>query len=163
MFRPLTLLNRNRSMPSLRDDDMHDPFFAFYRDMSRLFDDFSSDFGAPAYFTGERGLSRPINVDYRDLGKMVVIEAELPGVDEDHIDVQVSDNLLTISTEQRVEKEDKDVSRKSYREFHRAMTLPFELDPDAIEATFKNGVLKLVLPKPPEVVARTKKIEVRRG
>ncbi len=53
MFRPLTLFNRNRNTPALREDA--DPFFQFHREMNRLFDDFFTDFGAPSAFTDTGG------------------------------------------------------------------------------------------------------------
>ena len=167
MFRPLTLFNRNRNAPSLREGDA-DPFFAFHREMNRLFDDFFSDFGAPSYFTGDtagdlKSGHRGIHIDVKDKGKTFELEAELPGVDEDDVDVEINDNLLTIKGEKKFEEEDDKGSRTAWSSFHRSMSLPFEVDPDAVEATFKNGVLKLQLPKPPELEARTRKIAVNKG
>ncbi len=162
MFRPLTLFNRNRNAPSLREGDA-DPFFAFHRDMNRLFEDFFSDFGDPPYFTGDKGAHRGINIDVKDRGKAFELEAELPGVYEGDIDVEIHDNLLTIKGEKKFEEENDDGARRAWSSFHRSMSLPFDVDPDAIEATFKNGVLKLRLPKPPELEAKTRKIEVSRG
>lgn len=165
MFRPLTLFNRNRNAPALREQEAGDPFFQLHREMNRLFDDFFSDFGSPFLLADNGGRARPVHIDYKDTGKAIEIEAELPGVDEDDVDVELSDNLLTIRGEKKLEEDDgKDgVSRRAYSSFQRSMSLPFDIDSDAIEATFKNGVLKLTLPKPPELEARTKKIEVRRG
>ena len=166
MFRPLTLFNRNRNAPALREGDSGDPINQFHQEMNRLFDEFFADFGAPAYFTGDRpGNARPIHIDFKDTGKAIKIEAELPGIDEDDIDVELNDNLLTIRGEKKFEEDDeeKGVSSRSYSSFHRSMSLPFDVDPDAIDAKFKNGVLKLTLPKPPELASRTKKIRVERG
>ncbi|MFC2951904.1 Hsp20/alpha crystallin family protein [Marinicaulis aureus] len=163
MFKPLSVFNRNRTSPALTDDDGA-PFFQLHREMNRLFDDFFSDFGAPAAFAGQGGNgARAIHVDFKDNGKALEIEAELPGVDEDNVDVELHDNLLTIRGERKDEEEKEGVSRRSYASFQRSMSLPFDVDPDAIEAKFKNGVLKLILPKPPELEARTKKIAVQRG
>ena len=163
MFRPLTIFNRNRNAPALREET-GEPFFALHREMNRLFDDFFSDFGTPALFAaqGANG-ARAIHVDYKDTGKALEIEAELPGVSEDDIDVELNENLLTIRGERKNEEEKEGVSRRSYASFQRSMSLPFDVDPDAVEAKFKNGVLKLTLPKPPELESRTKKIEVQRG
>ena len=61
------------------------------------------------------------------------------------------------------EEEEKGVSRRAWSSFQRSMSLPFDVDPDAIDAKFKNGVLKLTLPKPPELEAKTRKIEVQKG
>ncbi|MEO1252762.1 MAG: Hsp20/alpha crystallin family protein [Pseudomonadota bacterium] len=164
MFRPLSVFNRNRHAPAPRQAGEGDPFAQFHNDMNRLLDDFISDFGAPAWFTGDRGDARPIHVDFKDRGTAIEVEAELPGVDEDDIDVELADNLLTISGEKKVEEEDeeKGYATRSYSSFRRSLSLPFDVDPDAIEARFKNGVLKLTLPKPPELEAKTRKIELRR-
>ncbi|MEM9619650.1 MAG: Hsp20/alpha crystallin family protein [Pseudomonadota bacterium] len=161
MFRLLTLFNRNRNAPALREDA--DPFFQFHREMNRLFDDFFTDFGAPSAFTDPGG-ARQAHIDYKDKGNAIELQAELPGIDEDDIHVELNDNLLTIRGEKKVEDDEEDgVSRRAWSSFQRSMSLPFDVDPDAIEATFKNGVLKLTLPKPPELEAKTRKIEVRRG
>ena len=168
MFRPLTLFNRNRNAHAYRQSDAGDPFTAFHSEMNRLFDEFFSDFGAPSYFSGDRAgdlqsAHRGIHVSVKDKGKNFVLEAELPGVDEDDIDVEINDNMLVIKGEKKIEEEDEDGLRSAYSSFHRAMSLPFDVDPDAVEAKFKNGVLKLTLPKPPELEARTRKIEVKKG
>ena len=131
--------------------------------MNRLFEDFLGDFDGPSYFTGDKGVHRGIHVDLKDKGKFFELDAELPGVDEDDIDIEINENLLTIRGEKKFEEEDESGARHAYSSFHRSMTLPFDVDPDAIEATFKNGVLKLYLPKPPELVARTRKIAVNKG
>ena len=96
------------------------------------------------------------------------IEAELPGVDEKDIDVQLSDNLLTIRGEKRAErKEEKEgdyrLIERSYGSFARSIEVPFAVEADGVEATFRNGVLHLSLPKPPEAATRTRKIEVRKA
>lgn len=163
MFRPLTLFNRNRNAPAMRDESSGDPFYQLHREMNRLFDDFWSDFGAPSYFTGDRGRARPVHVDYRETDRALEIDAELPGVDEDDIDVQLSDNLLTIKAEKKYEEEKDGNSTRSYSSFSRSIALPYDVDGDRVEATFKNGVLKLTLPKPPEIAAKTKKIAVHKG
>lgn len=164
MFRPLTLFNRNRNAPALREEAAGDPFFQLHREMNQLFDDFFADFGAPAAFGETAGGARPVHVEFKDKGKAIELEAELPGIDEDDIQVELNDNLLTIRGEKKVEEDEEDgVSRRAWSSFQRSMSLPFDVDPDAIDAKFKNGVLKLTLPKPPELEAKTRKIEVRKG
>ena len=163
MFRPLTLFNRNRNAPALTEN-ADAPFLQLHREMNRLFDDFFTDFGSSSFFAPATGSgARAIHIDVKDAGKALQIEAELPGVSEDDIDVEISDNLLTIRGERRDEEEKEGVSRRSYASFQRSMSLPFDIDPDAVEAKFKNGVLKLTLPKPAELEARTKKIAVQKG
>ena len=178
MFRPLSLFNRNA--PTARDDAPADPFYRLHDEMNRLFDDafrsfgtFDSNFSRPSAFgdfgaLGSSGGSRALRIDARETDDAIEIEAELPGVDERDIDVQLSDSLLTIRGEKKFERKDeKDgearVMERAYGSFARSFTIPYNVDPDAVEATFKNGVLKLSLPKPPEQVNQTRKIAVKRG
>lgn len=164
MFRPLSVFNRNRNALAPRDERSGDPFFQLHREMNRLFDDFFTDFGTPSLFSGAgNGNSRPVHIEYKDTDRTLEIDAELPGVEEDDIDVQLQDNLLTIKAEKRFEEEEEGRSTRSYSSFARSIALPYDIDGDKVEATFKNGVLKLTLPKPPEISAKTKKIPVHRG
>ena len=138
-----------------------DPFRALQRRMDRLFDDFAGDYQWP--FANGRGALTP-TIDVSETDKEMTVEAELPGVDEKDIDVTVTDNLLTIKGEKKQEKEEKKkdyhLTERSYGSFSRSMTLPFDADPAKIKAAFKGGVLKITLPKPPEVKAKVKKIAI---
>lgn len=162
MFKPLSLFNRNRNAPAALSSES-DPFVEFHHEMNRLFDNFFGDFAAPSYFSGAQDKSaRAAHIDIRETDSGFELEAELPGVDEDDVDVELNDNLLTIRGEKKFEKRDDDdgMSERRYTSFQRSMSLPFDVDPDAINAKFKNGVLKLTLPKPPELAARPKKIAI---
>lgn len=164
MFRPLSVFNRNRNTLPARNEGVGDPFFQLHREMNRLFDDFFTDFGAPSLLSDAGGgRARPVHMEYKDTDRALEIDAELPGVEEDDIDVQLQDNLLTIKAEKRFEEEEEGRSTRSYSSFSRSVALPYDVDGDRVEATFKNGVLKLTLPKPPEIAAKTKKIAVQRG
>ncbi len=138
-----------------------DPFRTLQRRMDRLFDDFAGDYHWP--FTNGRGAMTP-TIDVSETDKEVTVEAELPGVDEKDIDVTLTDNLLTIKGEKKQEKEEKKkdfhLTERSYGSFSRSMTLPFDADPGKIKAAFKDGVLTITLPKPPEVKAKVKKIAI---
>jgi HSP20 family protein len=168
-FRPLSLFNRNPSLPSAPSEAYSsDPFFRLQHEMNRLFDDAFSGFQFPAAFRGDGDETRLPRIDVHEADHAVEVEAELPGVDEKDIDVQVTDNLLTIRGEKKFERKDAKegqyrVMERSYGSFTRSMTLPFSVNPDAVEATFKNGVLKLTLPKPPEAQLQTKRIAIKRA
>jgi HSP20 family protein len=95
----------------------------------------------------------------------ITVKAEIPGCEAKDIDVELDDRTLTISGEKKQEKEDKDdtfhrVERTS-GSFCRMLELPGDVDPEDIDATYKKGVLKLVLKKIRET--ETKKIEVKTG
>ena len=81
-----------------------------------------------------------------------VLRADLPGLDEEDVEIALDDRVLTISGERRFEQEG---SREGYRRFERAsgsfarsLTLPEGIDPEAITATFEKGVLEVRIPKP---------------
>lgn len=100
--------------------------------------------------------------------KNVVLTAELPGVDEKNIDITVSDDQITITGEKKSEVDEKKEERGrtfrrvecSYGSFQRTMALPFKIDPDKVHASFKNGVLTVTAPKPPEAQKAIKKIAI---
>ena len=138
-----------------------DPFRALQRRMDRLFDDFAGDYRWP--FANGRGAPTP-SIDVSETDTEMTVDAELPGVEENDIDVTLTDNLLTIRGEKKQEKEEKKkdyhLTERSYGSFSRSMTLPFDADPAKIKASFKDGVLTITLPKPPEVKAKVKKIAI---
>ena len=113
----------------------------------------------------ERASSRRVyvpRVDIYEAGDQVILTADMPGVDESSVDITLEKNVLTI--EGRVDMEWPQEYELAYAEYgvgdyHRTFALSNEVDQSRIEATVKNGVLRLVLPK--SEVARTRKIAVR--
>jgi HSP20 family protein len=93
-------------------------------------------------------------VDIYDQEDKVVIKAELPGVDKKDIQVDLKDRVLTLKGERTHEKEVKEEKfyrkERAYGKFERAFTLPAGLDPEKVSADFKDGVLKIEVPKPEE-------------
>ncbi|MGH6905472.1 MAG: Hsp20/alpha crystallin family protein [Geminicoccaceae bacterium] len=159
-------MNRPTTRPSGRKPDIalgdNDWFTAFRRELDRLFESFGRDLAWPG---GEsRGAARAPSIDVSETESELRIEADLPGVEEKDVDVTVSDNVLTIKGEKKAEKEEKNkdfhLVERSYGSFSRSLTLPFAADPSKAKATFKNGVLSISLPKPPEVKAKAKKIAI---
>jgi HSP20 family protein len=101
-------------------------------------------------------------LDMHETASEVVIEATVPGVKPEDINVQVTGNVLTIKGERKEEKEEKEATyiyrEQSFGSFSRSVTLPTEVDVDKAKATFEHGVLTLSLPKSKAV--QPKKIEV---
>ena len=97
--------------------------------------------------------------------KSYLIKAELPGVKEEEIKVGVQDNVLTISGERKYEKEEKDKKfhrfERAYGSFTRNFTIPKDSDGEKVSAEFKNGILKVRLPKTDKV--KPKQVEVKVG
>jgi HSP20 family protein len=95
------------------------------------------------------------------------ITAELPGMSDKDIDVKCADGVLTMRSEKKEEMEEKDedyfLSERRYGSFHRSFRLPESVDEDKIDATFKNGVLTITLPKRAESKKAEKKISIKAG
>jgi len=93
-------------------------------------------------------------VDILDDKDKIVIKAELPGVDKKDIKVDLKDHVLTLSGERSYENEVKEDNyyhrERSFGKFQRSFRLPVNLDPDKIKADYKDGVLKIDIPKPEE-------------
>ncbi|HVO01901.1 MAG TPA: Hsp20/alpha crystallin family protein [Candidatus Cybelea sp.] len=147
----------------------YDPFFGMRREMERMFDDMLKGFGAtslPAVFGGNGNGAAP-RIDVKETDGGIEVSAELPGVDEKDIEVELQDDVLTIRGEKKVEKEEGDKEKgyhlmeRSYGSFARSIALPYSADPGKVSADFSKGVLKVVVPRPAEAAAKTKKIEVK--
>jgi HSP20 family protein len=133
--------------------------------MNRLF---SSFFDTPTA-RGTNGTMRrwiPA-MDIVEAGEHYVIKADLPGMTEADVNIEITDNVLTISGERKAELEEKHegfyrVERTS-GSFSRALTLPEGLDPAAVTATFANGVLEVRFPKPVQAAPHRVQISVGGG
>src|SRR5262245_28041839 len=117
--------------------------------MNRLFEDFWS----PAF-------DPRIDIEEKD-GELQVT-AELPGLEQKDFDVDLAGDMLILRGEKREEREDKAAGwhERSYGRFERAIPLPVEVDTEHASAEFKNGVLRVHLPKSPEAREQTKRIPV---
>jgi HSP20 family protein len=136
------------------------PFVSLQREIDRLFDDFTRGFPA---FAGSGGSALMPSMDVSETDKEIEITAELPGLEEKDVQINLSDNLLTVRGEKRAEKEQKDKNyrlvERSYGSFERTLELPDGVNPDTIKANIAKGVLKVTIPKP--APAQAKKIEVK--
>ncbi len=123
----------------------------FEQRMNRLFDDFfGRSWMAPSLLDESWSAFRP-RLDIMERDDALEISAELPGLDRKDIDVSLSEDMLTISGEKQTEREQEKGSvyrmERSYGSFRRQVALPCEVEADQVEATFKNGVLTITLPK----------------
>ena len=130
------------------------------REMDRLWDTFLE--GDVRKGSKEDSAWLP-SVDVSETKNDVVVKAELPGMDPKDIDITLSDGHLMIKGQKKHEKEEKDEDyhfvERSYGSFVRAVHLPKEVKHDKISASYKNGVLKVVLPKSEE--AKTKDVKIK--
>ncbi len=155
-------------IPWARKDDGGDPrendtnpIAALQRDMNRVFENFWSRFGEVDWpWGGGEAKSDVVETD-----GAIEVSIELPGMEMKDIDVTVTDDMLTVKGEKKVEREEEKkgyyLSERSYGAIYRTIPLPPGVDPDKAEATFRNGVLTVRLPQTPEAQARAKHIDVK--
>ncbi|MEF2072489.1 Hsp20/alpha crystallin family protein [Consotaella aegiceratis] len=138
------------------------PFLALHREMNRLFDDAFRNFGNPL------ALDRPAfaqgwpSVEVSETDKEVKVTAEMPGLDEKDVEVLLDDGVLTLRGEKKSEIEDKErqFSERYFGHFERRIPLGDDVEEETVQASFKNGVLTVVLPKTEKARARTKRIPI---
>jgi len=131
--------------------------------MNRLFEEFQLG----PWFSGEEGgeMAWSPRVNLSENEKELVVSAELPGMYEKNIDVSVSNDVLSIRGEKTEEKEEKEQDyhrvERRFGTFQRDIPLPAEVESDKVDATFKNGVLTIHLPKSPQAQTDVRKIQVK--
>ena len=139
-------------------DEMNRAFARFWREPFADFGELESWFGdhRPPYF-------RPV-VDVVDETKGLRVEVELPGMDENDVEVAVEDGALIIRGEKRLEKETKEQGvfriERSFGKFERSVPLPRDVDLDAIDAKFEKGVLCVDVPKKTSAPEPKKRIPI---
>jgi len=135
------------------------PFVSLHREMNRLFDDAFRGFDSPSLFG--RMPSWP-KIEVREGDKEIQVAAELPGMDENDVEVMLSDGVLTIRGEKKHEAEDKErqFSERFYGRFERRIPVDADVNPDQVAATFKNGLLTVTVPRPENAQANARRIPI---
>jgi HSP20 family protein len=144
------------------------------QEMERMFEDFRADFGSSPFRRGRlalepffkrewgRGLSPAVDIVEKD--NAYEVTAELPGMSEKDIEVKLAGGMLTIKGEKSEEKEEKTkdvhVSERRYGSFQRSFAVPEDIDADKLDASVKNGVLTVTMPKSAEAKKKERKIAV---
>jgi HSP20 family protein len=131
----------------------------FSRDMDRLFDRL---FDTPA--SAQRWAPA---MDLTEAEDHYLLKADLPGLSEDDVSIEVENGVLTISGERKAEHEEDEKGwhriERSYGSFSRTLTLPEGVDADAVTAEFDRGVLHVRIPKPEEVKPRRIEVKASNG
>jgi len=134
------------------------------REMDRLLNQAFRGAGEHGDTTAALPIVAP-RIDISETDREIRVRAELPGVDPDNVEVVVTDDLLTIRGEKRIERDEGQenfhVVERAVGTFARAIRLPFPVDPDQVRADFQNGVLMITLPKPTEAQHRSRRINVQ--
>jgi HSP20 family protein len=130
--------------------------------MNRLFDDVFRGFDDSRFFGGRTGWP---SMDVEETEKEYLVTAELPGLEERDVEVLLLDGLLTVRGEKKLESENRNrtYSERFYGRFERQITLDRDVDETAVNATFKNGVLTVTVPKSARAVERSKRIPINAG
>jgi HSP20 family protein len=146
-----------------------DPFLQMRREMNRLFDDAFGGFGLPNVLgPALRQMPAAPKIDVSETDNEIQVTAELPGIDQNNVEVLLEDDRLIIRGEKKEEREEDDKDRNYHvRErvqgaFSRTLPLPFAPDPNQVKAEFKNGVMTITIPKPHEVQQKQHRIEVQK-
>jgi HSP20 family protein len=143
-----------------------DPFLTLHREMNRLFDDVlrSGPVSSAGQGGSQGGLLLAPHMDVSETDKEMRIQAELPGVSEKDIEVALHEDVLTIRAEKKQEhKEEREgvhFSERTFGTFQRSLRLPYQVNPDQVQARFENGVLSVTLPKT-EPQERSRRIQVQ--
>jgi HSP20 family protein len=139
-----------------------DPFFTLHREMNRLFDDVFRGFsplGRPSpLMEGQFGWPR---LELSETDKTVTVSAELPGLSDKDVQVEIANGILSIRGEKKAERSDesKFVSERYYGSFQRQMPLE-GVEEDKAQADFKNGVLTVTIPKSEQSNRNVKRIAI---
>jgi HSP20 family protein len=152
--------DRERS-PATRSDSLS-PVVSLHREMNRLFDEVFRGFDDSRLWGG-RGAWPSVEVEETE--NEYRVSAELPGLEERDVEVLLQDGLLTVRGEKKLETEaqNRSYSERFYGRFERQITLDRDVDDGAVNATFKNGVLTVTVPKNARAVERTKRIPINVG
>ena len=141
-----------------------DPLLMVQRDMDRLFGNLVRSMVGSEGSNGELALAPRIDVRQTEGG--AEIDAELPGADEQDVEVSLEGDELTIAGEIRREHQDEKngyrLAERQVGRFRRVIQLPFEPDPDKVDAEFRNGLLIIQIASPPQK-DRTKRIALKSG
>jgi len=158
--------NREKNVPVKYE---HDPITTLHHRVNQVFDEafrgFSGFGMTPFGFGGNGWGGGPFRVDVTETPEEFRFEAELPGLTDKDVEVDLADNVLTIQGEKSGETEERKGDyrhvEREFGRFSRTFGLPCEVDADHVEATFKNGLLTVRVPKSPQAQQRVKQIPVK--
>src|ERR1700756_3437983 len=166
-MRDLIPWSRGRDVTVRRGEDS--PFLTLHREMNRLFDDVFrgfdlAPFGSDRFFDRfDRTAGWP-NIEVSDTDKELKLTAELPGLEEKDVQVELANGVLAIKGEKKTETEDKDrlFSERYYGRFERRIPVE-DIEEDKVNASFRNGVLTVTLPKTARGQRQVKRIAINGG
>jgi HSP20 family protein len=159
-IRDLIPWNRGREMSVARGDEVN-PFLTLHREMNRVFDDVFRGFNLAPFSTDHFGAMGWPHIEVSETDKDVRVMAELPGLEEKDVQVELANGVLCIKGEKKTETEDKHrrFSERYYGHFERRIPVE-DVDEEKVAAAFKNGVLTVTMPKSPQAQSKVKRIAI---
>jgi HSP20 family protein len=171
---PVTIEPRSGGPPSAMQPWR--PFESLRREVDRVFEDFIMDpfrlpfrrpvFDIEPFWQPVSWITSPA-IDLIERDDAFEMTADMPGLDEKDVEVKVANGVLTVKGQKQQEKEEKKkdfhLRERRFNSYERSIRVPETVEPEKIEASFKNGVLKVVLPKTLEARKSVKKVEVKGG
>jgi HSP20 family protein len=161
---------------SLARREEYDPFWSAYaspfqlmrrmsEEMDRLFGRvFEEPRGERGYLTPSSAFWAP-KLETFQKGDKFIVRAELPGIDKNDVQVEVTEGQATIQGERRQEHDEESEgvfrSERSYGSFYRTVPLPEGVIPESAEASFRNGVLEIAIQAPPKTVNQPRRLEIK--
>lgn len=132
-------------------------FAPIQREFNRLFEELGSGWGAMT------AIDLNVRADLKETKDAVELTLEMPGIAQEDVKITLEDNVLTVSGEKKVEKEEGEgayhLSERSYGSFARSIALPRNVDMERIDATMSDGLLKITAPKIATPEAKTVQIK----
>ncbi len=171
---PVTTETKPGGAPATMQMQLLRPFESLRREIDRLFEDFNMSpfrlplrrpaFDVEPFWSPESWVALPA-VDFIERENGYEVHADLPGVDEKNVEVKLAGDVLTIKGEKQEEKEEKKpdfhVRERHFGSFERAFRVPEGVDAEKIDASFKKGVLTIMMPKTAEAQKPVKSIPVK--
>lgn len=170
-IRDLIPWNRGRDVATRGAEDAH-PFFALHREMNRLFDEAFRGFGLPSWADdrdGFNGVGRVAasgfggwpSVEVEDGETEITVRAELPGLEQKDVELALENGALVIRGEKKHEASDEKRmwSERYYGRFERRIPVE-DVEEEKANASFRNGVLTVTLPKSPKAQAKVRRIAI---
>lgn len=154
---------------SLRDfaTQISEPVSWLRTEIDRLFDDFGGPGRSLFNFTPRAALAPVPALEMVEDEKAYRLTAELPGLAEKDVEINVADGVLTIAGEKKEESERKEkgfmLSERRYGSFQRQIALPADVDAEGIKAQFKDGILTVTMAKDEKAAARSRKIAIEKA
>lgn len=154
----------NNDMAGMTERPVH-PIAQLHQEIDRLFESAFQGFGSATISSNRLSTFRP-SLDVSSDGRAYLISLETPGMAESDLDIEVSGDILRISGHKKELKEDKDRHyyriERSYGSFTRTLSLPDDANADEIQASLKDGILKLTIPRREGLHPESRKIAIEK-